>query len=373
MLREVVQVLKGKAPQRIADASEVALDVVAGAGDMVFDRGQIPTCVRGPAVPSDCTHRAAQPIHLGAGRRVVMLWVACMRLLAGMGATGVVVGVVSVGLPGRRGELVDVEWAERRIGNFVRDAVDDALLGSVGVQGANDAAERVVEHLDLAPKHGVGSRAIGPAGVEEGLVFLDDAAFVVVALPAADGDVGLAPVVVGRALEGGARRGVVLVEGQHAAAESRVAEAHSFALSAGLQQAAKTVGVLARFDGLAGVVGVGVVADAADRSDVDRLWRGRRGGKARIVEGAQGIFHSHTGIAVVTFIGAWFAAREDRRDKATGRVPQLAQVLVRVGDRGRLQGAKVIAGLGGQASRSGNALWKQAESVVFECDERGVA
>ena len=151
-----------------------------------------------------------------------------------------VVGIVRVGLPGRRRELV-------RIAQIRRDAMDHALLRPVGTNRANHLAARVVEHRGLAPEQLLAGRLIAQADREEGLVRLDGPPLVVVDLPAAHDHIRRILCLTSPADHASAGRG--LVRGQDVSAERRRAEQHIVGLRAGLQQPAEAVRVLDRDDG----------------------------------------------------------------------------------------------------------------------------
>src|SRR5690606_8091454 len=96
--------------------------------------------VRIGAVSGDGLDDAAEGVDLRARGGVPVARIA--RGFDGVGAAGRVVLVVGVALPGRGDEVVGV-------GQCSGNAVDDALLGAVGKDRADDLAARIVVHAHL--------------------------------------------------------------------------------------------------------------------------------------------------------------------------------------------------------------------------------
>src|SRR5262249_41679404 len=148
---------------------DVALDVVDSACD-----DQV--CVGAP-VAGDRGHSAAEGVDLDAGRGIPVC-----RVPGGpfpVGAPGIVVGVVGVGLPRRGPEPVGLVQS-------LRNAEDDDGHTAVRVERADQPAARIVEHHHLLPELGVQWRRIDVAGCVERLVLLYYAALVVIGLPSGD-------------------------------------------------------------------------------------------------------------------------------------------------------------------------------------------
>ena len=163
VLGEVVDILEREPAQRIGDGEQIALDVIGRGGDVpvrrrirAVARDRSGSCVRArrPRCSPACSSGS-----VARGSR-------------GVGAAGIVVGVVGVGLPG--GRLEDVRgWSDRR-GDRAGHAIDDALLRSVRIDRADDQPARVVNIVAFCAKLRAGRRRVVPAGGEERLVFLDN-------------------------------------------------------------------------------------------------------------------------------------------------------------------------------------------------------
>ena len=110
-----------------------------------------------------------------------------MRLISlrrtGMGAAGIVVGIVGIGFPGCWRKSVGIA----QIG---RDTVQHPLLGAVRIQGADHLPAWVVDHHRLLTELGIAGGGVLPALAVKRLVFFDHLAFVVIDLPAADQYIG---------------------------------------------------------------------------------------------------------------------------------------------------------------------------------------
>src|SRR5262245_20695771 len=106
----------------------------------------------------------------------------------GMRASRVVVHVVGESLPGRGNDKIRIRRIIERLGH----AVDDTSLGIVGIHRADHSSARVVEERHFRAKlpacriGAVTRWCVRPAPRKERLELLDNAALVVVTLPAAD-------------------------------------------------------------------------------------------------------------------------------------------------------------------------------------------
>ena len=338
-LGEIMDVFKGQSSEGIANADDVALDVVGRARHVLLDRRQGRRVVlrRRRAVAGDCADRAPQRIDLNACWRVVMVRVAAVRLDAGMRTGRVVVGIVGEGLPRCRREFRTVQRRQRRIGQVERNAVDNELFRGIRVDGAHQLPARVVEHFHRLTLLCVAGLRVVPPNIEKGFELLDDAALFVIDLPTAHDDVGSVCAGVFNASDEAAGW-AVLIRRQHgvAATEMRVTKAHSLALRAGLQEAAEAVGIFSGFDCFAGVVGVAVVKDAADRACVDGLWVVRVG-ESGIETGTQVVVDvnaCHYSVACVGGVGvrcAGLAHGPGIGHQTRGRVLQAGDVAVGIG------------------------------------------
>src|SRR5215831_12701914 len=225
---------------------------------------------------------------------------------------------------------------------------------------------RLIEHLYLLPELRVGRLPVVIAGGVKRLVLFHYPALVVIDLPTAHDHIGR----IGRASltpdDVGQRAGLIRLIGRyHRAAENGISEGYVFGLRAGLQHAAKPIGIFAVFDGFVAFrrrnIGLAVVVDALRRVDEDRLWVLWVKTFA-VLERQKVVVHAGYGLFLITF--SRLAADETLFQQAQWRESEEIQIIVRIGDLLRFQDAVVIYRLCDELRRIGYANRQQLEIVV---------
>ena len=347
---EVVDVRAGTATQRVDSRDDIAADVIFHLRLQFLDRRERLVWARSSVpIPRRGRDRPSESVEQRARRGVPVVLV--RRRFERVGAPGVVVGVERVGLPWRRRESV---WIVERRWN----AVDHSLLGTVGTGDPHEPSPGVVGQHGALTELSLTRRREGPARGEKRFVPGDDVALVVVALPAADHDVGRVRLVIGTTDDIMAGRRVVVLRRHGAAAERGIAEDHVFGARPDLDEPAEPVGELDNLDRVVGfggghvtVVDVMGPAGGPHRHRCRREVVGERG-----TRDADGVADA---LAVLAHYGNAF-------EHAEGRVRVHRPVGVGVGRATWLQHAVVVLCLDRQPGGIGAPHRQQAELVVVD-------